>query len=104
MNRLKTLLMSNNRIHRIDANIASSLPSLETLILAHNQIVDLVELEGVLKLSKLQYLSLVENPVQRQEYYRQYIIHRLPSLKMLDFKKVTQTVRFFLLTTVLVHD
>jgi len=33
-------------------------------------------------------LSLLNNPLAKQDHYRLYVIHRVPSLKVLDFRKI----------------
>lgn len=42
---------------------------------------------------KLEFLSLVGNPVTRRQHYRLYTIHKIPTLKVLDFQKVKQSER-----------
>lgn len=91
--RLKQLLLCNNRITRVGPYLENQLPNLETLILTNNRIERLQDLDLLGSLKKLQVLSLVENPVTKQRGYRLYVISRCKGLKVLDFKKVTQTER-----------
>jgi U2 small nuclear ribonucleoprotein A' len=51
------------------------------------------DLEPLGSLSRLKYLSLVDNPVTKQPGYRLFVINRCPKLKMLDFRKVKQQER-----------
>jgi U2 small nuclear ribonucleoprotein A' len=88
MKRLKTLLLSNNFITRVAPEIGDQIPELESLVLNNNRIVQLSEIDSLSKLAKLTTLSLLENPVVRQEHYRLYVIHKIPSLKSLDFQRI----------------
>ena len=72
---------------------ANSLPELESLILTNNLIKDLSALKPLQYCKKLKRLSLMDNPVQKKEHYRLYVIHLIPSLCYLDFKKVKKQVR-----------
>ncbi|KAB2004602.1 hypothetical protein ES319_D11G210500v1 [Gossypium barbadense] len=76
LKRLGTLLINNNRVTRINPNIGEFLPSLHTLVLTNNRLVNLVKIDPLSSLPKLQFLSLL------------YVIHKLKSLRVLDFKKV----------------
>ncbi|KAE9618626.1 putative leucine-rich repeat domain, L domain-containing protein [Lupinus albus] len=88
LNRLGTLIINNNRITRINPNIAQFLPKLHTLILTNNRIVNLVEIDPLVSLPNLHILSLLDNNVTKKPNYRLYVIHRLKSLLVLDFKKI----------------
>lgn len=88
LNRLGTLLMNNNRITRINPNIGEFLPKLHTLVLTNNRLVNLVEIDPLSFLPKLQFLSLLDNNITKKPNYRLYVIHKLKSLRVLDFKKV----------------
>jgi len=93
MLRLKSLLLANNRIGRIDPQLVDYIPNLTTVILTNNLIQELGDLEPLIKCRKLEYLSLMDNPVTKKKYYRLYIIHKIPSIRVLDFKRVRKTVR-----------
>ncbi|TYG36710.1 hypothetical protein ES288_D13G084900v1 [Gossypium darwinii] len=71
LKRLGTLLINNNRVTRINPNIGEFLPSLHTLVLTDNRLVNLVKVDPLSSLPKLLY-----------------VIHKLKSLRVLDFKKV----------------
>ena len=92
MLRLSTLLVSNNYIFRV-GSIGESLPNLTSLVLTNNRIASLSEIDHLATLEKLELLSLMDNPVTEHPHYRLYVIHRLPSLKSLDFRKVTKSER-----------
>ncbi|KAL0694545.1 hypothetical protein Bca4012_061725 [Brassica carinata] len=88
LNRLGTLIVNNNRITRINPNIGEFLPKLHTLVLTNNRLVNLVEIDPLASVPKLQYLSLLDNNITKKPNYRLYVIHKLKSLRVLDFIKV----------------
>ncbi|KAE8680738.1 U2 small nuclear ribonucleoprotein A' [Hibiscus syriacus] len=67
---------------------AEFLPKLHTLVLTNNRLVNLVEIDPLASLPKLQFLSLLDNNITKKPNYRLYVIHKLKSLRVLDFKKV----------------
>ncbi|XP_038907085.1 U2 small nuclear ribonucleoprotein A' [Benincasa hispida] len=93
LNRLGTLLINNNRITRINPNIGEFLPKLHTLVLTNNRLVNLVEIDPLASLPKLQFLSLLDNNITKKPNYRLYVIHKLKSVRVLDFKKVRNKER-----------
>ncbi|RDX72600.1 U2 small nuclear ribonucleoprotein A' [Mucuna pruriens] len=93
LNRLGTMLINNNRITRINPNIGELLPKLHTLVLTNNRIVNLVEIDPLASLPKLQFLSLLDNNITKKANYRLYVINKLKSLRVLDFKKVKNKER-----------
>ena len=66
--RLSSLLLSNNRVERIDGlNLQGNLPNLVTLILSNNHIIGLHEVENIATgCQKLEFLCLDGNPVVRK--------------------------------------
>uniref|UniRef100_A0A6N2K2Y3 U2A'/phosphoprotein 32 family A C-terminal domain-containing protein n=1 Tax=Salix viminalis TaxID=40686 RepID=A0A6N2K2Y3_SALVM len=64
------------------------LPKLHTLVLTNNRLVNLAEIDPLSSLPKLQFLSLLDNSITKKPNYRLYVIHKLKSLRVLDFKKV----------------
>ncbi|ERN06446.1 hypothetical protein AMTR_s00016p00258810 [Amborella trichopoda] len=90
LSRLGTLFINNNRITRININLGAYLPKLHTLILTNNRLVNLVDLDPLASLPKLQNLSLLDNNVTKKPNYRLYVIYKLKKLWVLDFKKVKQ--------------
>lgn len=75
--------------------IAEFLPKLHSLVLTNNRLVNLVEIDPLASLPKLQFLSLMDNTVTKKPNYRLYVINKLKILRVLDFKKVKNKVRFF---------
>jgi U2 small nuclear ribonucleoprotein A' len=57
------------------------------------------DLDPLAEFSKLTYLSLLSNPVANKQHYRSYVINKLPSLRVLDFRKVKLKVIMFYLTS-----
>jgi U2 small nuclear ribonucleoprotein A' len=45
------------------------------------------------KLKKLTHLTVIENPVAREEHYRSWVIWRCPNVRYLDFQKVKDAER-----------
>ena len=67
---------------------AAALPKLETLVLTNNRLSNLVDLDHLAALLNLQNLCLLDNAVTKRPNYRLHLIHKLPKLRLLDFKKV----------------
>ncbi|XP_050536505.1 U2 small nuclear ribonucleoprotein A' [Daktulosphaira vitifoliae] len=88
LRRLKNLIFNNNSIVRIADNLEQCLPNLESLILTGNQIQELGDLDPLATLPKLKMLSLLHNPVTSKEHYRLYVAHKIPQVRILDFRKV----------------
>jgi len=93
LQRLQTLLLNNNHISKIATGLSESLPKLDTLILTNNRLVNLSDLDPLSELTTLRTLSLIDNVVTKKPYYRLYVIHKLPELRLLDFKKIKQKER-----------
>ncbi|KAK6923623.1 hypothetical protein RJ641_009823 [Dillenia turbinata] len=93
LSRLGTLILNSNRITRINPNIGEFLPKLHTLVLTNNRLVNLVEIDPLATLPKLQFLSLLDNNVTKKPNYRLYVIYRLKQLRLLDFRKVKHKER-----------
>ncbi|CAH1772555.1 unnamed protein product, partial [Owenia fusiformis] len=93
LKRLKTLLFNNNRVSRITENLEESLPNLETLILTNNNMRELGDIDVLSTVKTLSTLSLLGNPITTKEHYRLYIVHTLPNLRLLDFRKIKQKER-----------
>lgn len=93
MTRLTTILMHNNYVARIGKMLAENVSGLKCLMLTNNRITGLSDLDNLLPLTKLEHLSLLDNPVSLRTQYRTYIIFKFPSLKTIDYRKVTQTER-----------
>jgi len=90
LKRIKTLFLNNNRVCRIGDNLQESLPNLESLILTNNHIQELGDIDPLSTVKSLTTLSLMKNPVASKRHYRLYVIHKLPQLRLLDFRKIRQ--------------
>jgi len=88
LKRLKHILLSNNRIVRITEDLQENLPHLESLILTNNSLKELSDLDALGSISTLKHLSLLGNPVTTTKHYRLYVIHKIPSLRVLDFCRI----------------
>lgn len=93
LKRLKNLLFNNNRIVRIGDNLGEVIPNLNTLVLTNNSIHELGDLDSLASFTKIEHLSLLRNPVCAKKHYRYYVIHKLPSLRVLDFQRIRQKER-----------
>lgn len=95
LQRLSSLLLSGNSIDTIDArNLAKNLPNLTNLVLTNNRIGGLHEIGNIADgCKKLEYLTMTGNKVTRRQHYRLYTIHRIPTLKVLDFIKIKKSER-----------
>ncbi|KAJ1655220.1 U2 snRNP complex subunit [Dispira simplex] len=88
LKRLKCLLVNNNRVQSFNGELARSLPNLETLVLTGNAVDKLSALEPLRGLNRLEYLSLLDNPVTKDQHYRLWVIWRFPLVRVLDFQRV----------------
>lgn len=93
LSKLKSLLFNNNKIQSIVPNLELNLPNLETLILTNNNIEDLSEIDNLSTVKTLRTLCMIRNPLAALKYYRLYTIYKIPSLRVLDFKKVKDKER-----------
>lgn len=92
--RLKTLLISHNRIQSVHpTTFAPQVPNLEMLVLSNNLLTNLSDLVFLSNLPNLLYLSLVDNPVTLKDYYRIWVIWQNPHIRVLDFQKVKDVER-----------
>ena len=67
--------------------------NLNSLVLTNNKISEFSEIDNLSTCKKLEYLSLVDNPIIHKLYYRLYTIYKIPSLRVLDFQKVKKSER-----------
>jgi len=88
LKRLTTLLLANNRISAISPSIHLSVPNLTTLVLTNNNITELGDLEPLKELKNLKFVSLMGNPVREKKWYREWLVWRLPALRVLDFQRI----------------
>ena len=89
---LRTLLVNNNLISRVAPDLGSRLKRLDTLVLTNNHISSLSELDNIASFKALRELTLLYNPVTKRENYRLFVIHKIPSLRVLDFTRVRDKV------------
>lgn len=68
-------------------------PKLRELLLRHNSISNLSEIQYLSNLKNLRRLWLAENPIANQENYRDFVISNLPQLEILDEKPITEEER-----------
>uniref|UniRef100_A0A0N5ALQ0 Probable U2 small nuclear ribonucleoprotein A' n=1 Tax=Syphacia muris TaxID=451379 RepID=A0A0N5ALQ0_9BILA len=105
LKRLSCLLLHNNRVHsnsasflfrficltvsiQIMPNLGEVLPSLRTLALTNNNLCELGDIDPLSTCKKLEYLTLIGNPLTHKPQYRSYVIYKVPSVRVLDFKRV----------------
>ncbi|VDD87999.1 unnamed protein product [Enterobius vermicularis] len=93
LKRLSCLLLHNNRVQQIMPNLGGVLPSLRTLALTNNNLCELGDIDPLATCKKLEYLTLIGNPVTHKPQYRSYVIYRVPSVRVLDFKRVRLSER-----------
>jgi len=88
LKRLHSILISNNHITKIAPNLGEVLPNLHTLVIANNRIVNLTDLDPLADISSLRSLCVTDNVVSKKPNYRLYVIHKMPDLRLLDFRKI----------------
>jgi len=104
LRRLSSLLVSNNRIAHISTTLAKSLPNLTSLTLTNNAISELGDLTPLGELKRLEYLSLMGNPVREKKWYREWVIFNCKTLRVLDFQRILQKERTAAKTLFLTPD
>uniref|UniRef100_A0A7E4ZUW0 Probable U2 small nuclear ribonucleoprotein A' n=1 Tax=Panagrellus redivivus TaxID=6233 RepID=A0A7E4ZUW0_PANRE len=93
LRRLEVLLLHNNRIQQIQKHIGRQLPSLKTLVLTNNNLQELGDIDVLESCPNLEYLTLQGNPLTHKPHYRAYIIYKLKSVRVLDFRRVKLSER-----------
>ena len=93
LKRLKTLMLINNRISRIENDFAINCPFLTNLVLTNNKISDFQQIDNIASCKTLQKLYLVDNVVTKMKNYRLYVIYKIPTLRILDYQRVTKKER-----------
>ncbi len=93
MKRLTSLVLANNSIDRISGDVGRTLSNLKALVLTNNRIGNLGEVEQLTQLTNLEALSMIGNPVSRNAEYRAYVVYRMPWVKFVDFRRVSETER-----------
>jgi hypothetical protein len=89
MNRLTSIIINNNYLARI-GKVAENVKNLKCLVLTNNKINNLSEIDNISLFQKLEHLSLIDNPIKLIVNYRLYVIHKIPTLKTLDYIKITK--------------
>lgn len=87
--KVDTLFLSNNCIESLEG--IEQFQLLNVLSIANNCISSFYELNHLNQLPQLKVLNLEFNPVTQLPYYRYQVIHRVPSIRLLDQKEVTAT-------------
>eukprot|EP00073_Rattus_norvegicus_P036904 XP_008762864.1 PREDICTED: leucine-rich repeat-containing protein 72 isoform X1 [Rattus norvegicus] len=94
---LAELYLNHNALFQIEG--LHNLPSLNILLLHHNELTNIdatvKELKGM---QNLKTLSLYQNPLSQYNLYRLYIIYHLPGLELLDRKEITAKERRNMIT------
>ena len=93
LKRLKTLMLINNRISNVEKDFAINCPFLTNLILINNKITDFQQIDNIATCKSLEKLYLLDNVVTKLKNYRLYVIFKIPSLRILDFQRVTKKER-----------
>ncbi|KAL0582515.1 hypothetical protein ABG067_007606 [Albugo candida] len=95
------LLMHTNHISRIQPHLEESIGNLQVLILTNNKIVNLTEIDSLIGFRKLDILSPLHSfivyitivLITKRKFYREYVIHKLPQLRVLDYAKIRPAER-----------
>ncbi len=90
---LKTLMLINNRISKIEKDFAINCPFLTNLVLTNNKISDFEQIDNIASCRSLEKLYLLDNMVTKLKNYRAYVIYKIPTLRILDFQRVTKKER-----------
>jgi U2 small nuclear ribonucleoprotein A' len=77
----------------LDIKLAKSLPRLTTLVLTNNALSELSSLNPLARFPLLEYVTLMGNPVTRKKHYREYVIWKCKSIRVLDFQRIKQKER-----------
>lgn len=91
--RLTTLLLSRNKIYKVDASAADNMPNLRMLSLLENNISSFKSILPLRNCKKLEKLYLRGNPVCKVDHYRHFMIWLFPHVTILDFEKVKKSER-----------
>ena len=93
LKRLSTIIINNNLVTKCADNLPETCPNLKSIILTNNNIRTFKDISPLTKCLKLEHMSLVQNPITELENYRLICIKLFPSLKYLDFQKISQNER-----------
>ena len=90
LKKLKTLMLINNRIAKIEKDFAINCPFLTNLVLTNNKISDFQQIDNIASCKTLQKLYLVDNMITKMKNYRPYVIYKIPTLRILDYQRITK--------------
>lgn len=93
LKRCTTIFMHNNIVKTIGENFAECLPNLHTLMLSNNDIKEFKDIMPLRKCKNLLRLSLYLNPITTLPNYKLIMIKLIPSLRFLDFQRITKEER-----------
>ena len=93
LKRLKTLMLINNRIYKVEKDFAINCPFLTNLVLINNKINDFEQIDNIASCKSLEKLYLLDNVVTKLKNYRLYCIYKIPTLRILDFQRITKKER-----------
>ena len=86
-------MLANNKVAAVEPNFAEVCPKLDSVILTNNRLSKFEDIDNLSSCQTLQRLCLIGNLVCNLQDYRLYTIHKIPSLRVLDFQMVSQTER-----------
>eukprot|EP00644_Phytophthora_capsici_P004087 jgi/Phyca11/131523/e_gw1.107.73.1 len=86
-NGLKSLSNFNNMLS-LEVGAVSNLTLGNTLELSNNRLVDLEEVEKLAALPSMVDLRMTNNPLTKKHLYRQHVLYKLNSLKVLDGRDI----------------
>jgi len=93
LRRLRTLLLSNNRITHISPSIHISCPNLSSLILTNNALAELGDLKALEGCKKLEWMALIGCPVRQKKWYREWCLWVVKPLRVLDYQRIKDKER-----------
>jgi Leucine-rich repeat (LRR) protein len=81
--------LSFNQLKRVDEDLASLLPNIQTLYLHANQISRYSDIRRLSCFTQIKSLTLYGNPVEELKHYRNVVLYYFPKLTQLDFSVIT---------------
>ncbi|GMT15251.1 hypothetical protein PFISCL1PPCAC_6548, partial [Pristionchus fissidentatus] len=85
--------LHNNRIQFVASNLGESLLKLRTLALTNNNLCELGDIDGLVTYEKLEYLTLIGNPITHKPQYRLCVIYKLPQVSPLFPQEISRAER-----------
>lgn len=93
LKRCTTLFVNNNIVRRISDSFVECVPNLHTLMLSNNDIREFKDVRALQNCKNLLRLSLYLNPISTIPNYKLIMIKLIPSLRFLDFQRITKEER-----------